>query len=133
MEKLPPEKRSAEDKRRLELQRRYLKEWNAEMGRIVGERIAAGDYTFFHELAAVIEALEGKNQQPQSISRSLALKYKWLCDELGWPFTLKGLRDFYAQRKHENSHCDILNDDAFDRRKGFNLPALKTRDCLLSP
>jgi hypothetical protein len=101
MEKKPPEKRSSWDKRGLELRRRYLKKWNAEMGQIVGERIAAGDYTFFHELAAVIETLEDKNRKTHSVSRSLALDYKLGCDTFGAAFTLKGLRNFYAQRKHK--------------------------------
>ena len=47
IEKLPAEKRSVRDKQALELRRRILKKWNSAIGRIVGEKIAAGDYPFF--------------------------------------------------------------------------------------
>jgi hypothetical protein len=64
IEKLPAEKRSVWDKQALELRRRYLKKWNSEIGRIVGEKIAAGDYPFFQELATAIESLKNKNDVP---------------------------------------------------------------------
>jgi hypothetical protein len=101
IEKLPPKKRSAWDKRALALRKRYLKKWNTEMGQMAGKKIAAGDYTSFREFAAAIEILEDKNQQPHSARRSLALEYKADCDAWGVPFTSKGLGDFYRRRKHK--------------------------------
>jgi hypothetical protein len=98
IEKLPAEKRSVRDKQALELRRRYLKKWNSEIGRMVGEKIAAGDYPFFYELATAIESLTNKNDVPYSVERLLALDYKLDCDIWGQTFTLKGLRAHYVLR-----------------------------------
>jgi hypothetical protein len=97
IEKLPVEKRSVRDKRALELYRRYFKKWNPEIGRIVGEKIAAGDYTFFRELATAIESLTNK-KHPYSLERLLALEHKLGGDIWGQPFTLRGLRAYYRRR-----------------------------------
>lgn len=98
IEKLPAGKRSVRDKQALELRRRYLKKWNSEIGRMVGERIADGDYTFFRELSAAIERLTDESHESYSVERLLALEHKLDCDIWGQTFTLKGLRARYVLR-----------------------------------
>jgi hypothetical protein len=101
IEKLPPEKRSAYDRRVLKLARGYVRKWNPAMGQIVGEKIAAGDYTFFEDLAAATKNLADKGREHHSIRRYWALEHKLDCETWGAPFTLKGLRRHYAEREHK--------------------------------
>jgi hypothetical protein len=98
IEHLPVGKLSKTKKRTLELRHRQFEKWNSEIGKMVGEKIAAGDYTFFHDLAAAVESLRDKEDAPHSIDRLLALEYKLECEGWGQPFTLRGLRAYYDRR-----------------------------------
>jgi len=87
-------------------ERRYREKWNSEIGKMVGEKIAAGDYTFFHDLAAAIETLTDQSAKPHSIQRLLALEHKFDCELCGQPFTLKGLRAFYNRHRKVGTDID---------------------------
>jgi|SRR2546428_821574 len=103
LESLPPDMMSTKwDKQRLKRTHRDLKNWNPEVGQLIGEKIASGDSAFFHELALAIEAIsKGGRSQTHSVRRYLALERKLACDLWGEPFTLKALRDYYALHKHK--------------------------------
>jgi hypothetical protein len=62
IEKIPADKRTREDQDVLRASTAYLKDWNREIGTVVGERIPAGDYEFFNQLADAIKGTSKKEQ-----------------------------------------------------------------------
>ena len=87
----------------------HLKEWEHEIGVIVGQRIAAGDSEFFHQLGDALERSRAGlsvdfsrgvssrdcirfDGQIDNVRRFLAISHRWDCYMMTVPFTSKGPR-----------------------------------------
>lgn len=125
VQKTAVKNRTKEDKELLSRELAYLERWEHEIGVIVGQRIAAGDVEFFHQLGDALErSREGISVdfargtsardcvrfegQIDNVRRFLAISHRWDCYMMTVPFTSKGLRDYY-RRYNQNMDSSTLS------------------------
>lgn len=97
-EKVPPH---PSHKQFVETIYRFFEDWASGVGVLIGEKIRCGDIQFFRDLAKATEEISKKDREPNSLRRSLAIRYKLECELLARePFTQAGLMRYYKAHGH---------------------------------
>jgi len=94
----PAKKRDRVDKEYLRRAPEFIEKWARHAGRILCNKIALGDVTFFRELAHAVDEFCKETRPIESFRRYVAIEYELLSYVSNMAFTSKGLRDYYRRR-----------------------------------